>query len=135
MKKVLLFISTLLLLSCSGSDDSPSINNNNNDIQTLSPPEWIQGTWGNITDGVTFKNFRFTSHNAYWYNGNSEMEIFNQYAINNVEEETTSAKYYLTYVANGTTIRYYFDKVNDSKIRLQNISLPDAIQRNIKIED
>jgi len=62
MKKLLLFASIVLTLSCSSDDNSSS-----NSSSKITPPTWIQGTWAEETiyhDTGSIFGFKFTSNDA-----------------------------------------------------------------------
>ena len=64
MKKLLLFASIVLTLSCSSDDNSSSSNSSSSKI---TPPAWIQGTWAEETiyhDTGSIFGFKFTSNDV-----------------------------------------------------------------------
>lgn len=57
MKKILLFVSAVILSASCSSDDN-EINNSSN--SKITPPEWIQGTW--LQDNSYKLGYKFTTN-------------------------------------------------------------------------
>ena len=64
----------------------------------------------------------------------SEMVVLPTVHGATLKEDTTDMKYYITLSYGGTTVKYYWDKVSSTKIKLQNTTTPSASQTYTKIE-
>ncbi|RWX00989.1 hypothetical protein [Flavobacterium cerinum] len=112
MKKLLFLLLSVSLFSCSGSDD--------NSTNSLHPPTWIQGTWGqDYGDNITVKTFRFSANGAYIISSNSEMSI-NPNSLLKIKEEITNTKYDINLSGGGTNLYFRFEKIGTNKIKYYN---------------
>ena len=122
--KYLYFVLFLALIACSSSDES-----SNNSNQFFNPPNWIQGTWGQINDDPYYEipNFRFKSDDFCTIASNTELcfkESLTLSANNggdvNVEENITSTSYEVTINQISQTINFKFIKISDNNIEFVN---------------
>lgn len=117
MKKLLTFLSIILVLvGCSSSDDS----NNSNNNSAFNPPTWIQGRWSFDQDIVN--GFKFTETDYCVINLDQENCFPNIITENNdVEEIITDDDYTITVIqsVNGQVFQtntYHFIKIDSETI-------------------
>ena len=109
----LLISSALALVACSESDSS-----SDSYMPTLTPPDWIQGTWACTGAGTTYA---FTSNTASQESSGGNVDFEQITKTNNgvIIETETSTYYQLEDVKIGdTTMDYKFLKNDGTKIVL-----------------
>lgn len=125
MKKLLLLIGFVTILSCSKSDDD---SNNSSSNSGYLPPAWIQGTWGIKASQYSNEQamFKFQTDNlCLLTSGISAMcwkETANQYytmkATDIVVEDTKTASTYEAKLgAVGQTTTLKFEKISATQIK------------------
>lgn len=126
MKKLFaIFLVVFALGACSSSDDG-----NNNSNSKITPPAWIQGSWGIEVDGLpslALGGYKFTADDACILQvGSSEHCWKENIAFNNsipnspkitVNQEISDSEYKLSITNMGQTLRLHFRKINSTTIR------------------
>lgn len=129
MKKILLFTLLLCFISCSSSDEG--INNQS----SISPPDWIQGTW--LLDGTASElGFKFTSNDFCVIVLSNLESCFNEQldqtsnagGTTNVSETITDNNYTIEITLISQTVTYQFEKVSSTQIEWINDPLGDLAE-------
>lgn len=143
MKKIILLLTSVILLSCSNSDDETA----NNQNYVFHPPTWLQGTWYSYYDDnnqsieEVENSFKFLEDNILRYSGTTEnfivstnyneqfgAQINTEYTSFTVSEEITTNRYVIkfTQVTGGQTIviKQYFFKINDTTFKYDSEETP-----------
>ena len=116
MKKLLLLLAPLALLSCS-DDDSKAPNTTADAV--FNPPAWIQGTWAPESDATgTSYVYSFSADDICSYAPNTNTTCWGAAEGDyNVDEQTTADLYTVSYsVGEGLTEGYAFKKLEGNKI-------------------
>lgn len=124
MKKLLLFASIVLTLSCSSDDNSSS-----NSSSKISPPAWIQGTWvdketydvvgykiGYVfrSDDVCMLN---VSHETCWKETLALQDNIPNSPESKIDQKISDTEYKCSITVTGQTIHYHFQKVSSNTIK------------------
>ena len=107
MKKALLFlliVGCLFLFACDWL--SPSI--------SLSPPNWIIGTWGD--GGMGIVSYTFTADNIRSTNSGITVDFKEAFKDGEATEEKTDSLYKVTIVIEGITSIYTFEKTSTTTL-------------------
>lgn|SRR5690554_5381148 len=121
MKKLLLFASIVLTLSCSSDDNSSS-----NSSSKITPPAWIQGSYYQVYEGSDSKvgGYRFYSDDVCVLAYTSEtcmkgaIDVYRGTdTYTNVEQSSTTTEYKCTITIGAQKINYHFQKVSDNTIK------------------
>lgn len=126
MKKLLLLLVSVSLLSCS-SDDSNDAQQN---TRYLNPPSWIQGTWKNEISGFAFKEHDFctvVSNNETCIDQSLQASANSGASVSSSEHIKSDSEYKFSYTIAGSASAFHFRKVTDTKIEFvnPNNSLPN----------
>jgi hypothetical protein len=121
MKYLITFlILTLLFFSCKPEDDSV-----NNPLPTLTPPEWIKGSWNRSVDSLNSEKIVISNDDVIIKrtsnNTNTTTSIVDSCTKNNIQlsEYTKYNSYYnLTFINDKNEVNeIYFAKISDNEIR------------------
>jgi len=125
MKKLILLLSFLTLLSCSSSDDD-----SNGSKSSYSPPIWIQGTWGvksNLSGDKPM--YKFSADNVCQITSVSSIcwkETIQQTPnVLSGSDKSTSTTYEANFIATkgASTITLSFEKISATQIKWINTSI------------
>lgn len=124
MKHLLLFSLFFLLISCSSDSDAPEVSNK------ITPPAWIQGTWGQITTTnpvattpfATFKvnDFCLIASTIEICNAANLQQLAQSGATVNVAQTITNNEYTLSMTIQSQTTTYKFIKISNTEIEYVN---------------
>ncbi len=123
MKKIFfILLSVTLVLSCSSDDDESS-----NSSNFINPPDWILGTWQDVSDPEWSRSggFQFTNDNLLELNTDGDVFLNLKESLQNgidndvitTNEEISSTNYVLEIISHGSVdISYEFSKNSDNSI-------------------
>ena len=124
MKKLLLFASIVLTLSCSSDDNSSSSNNSSSKI---TPPAWIQGTW--VMEDVATYGYKFYTDDLCQIISSHEncmKEYINLYqgtnVVTNVSQQISDTEYKCSITVSAITNNFHFQKISPNVIKDVNMS-------------
>ncbi len=101
--RILLALVTLLLLGgCNIAD-----------VVSLSPPDWIQGTWA---DEFDINTYEFRSSTVIFTVSSMPIDFTVAYAQSSMGDSSTSTTYLITVVDTGVSASYYFEDIDAASL-------------------
>ncbi len=131
----------LLLSGCGGGSGGSSDTNNNppatqnntpansnqtvRTSKTLTPPEWIQGTWMDRSEPLLPSGWLFTANDMYTIVGENSVSVMERGVQSNdtIEQQISSTRYSFTihHTQLNSTETFTFNKLSDTQINFEDI--------------
>jgi hypothetical protein len=124
----------LLLSGCGGGSGGSSDTNNNTPAnsnqtvrtsKTLTPPEWIQGTWMDRSEPLLPSGWLFTANDMYTIVGENSISLMETGVQSNdtIEQQISSTRYSFTihHTQLNSTETFTFNKLSDTQINFEDI--------------